>query len=244
IPSRWPGVSTLANIVSIGNCGREAGQLRYGGPFTPPSLGHGTLSYPATAGGIEWGGGAVDPVSQTYVVNSSSVVQIYQLLTREQYQAATKNGTPSGYFPMTGSPYGMHLTTFLNWLGMPCWNPPYGTLSSYDLKTGKLLWREPFGEVQKYGFYMPQSWGSVTIGGPVITRSGLIFIGGSMDKRVRAIDVKTGKVLWQALVDAPAVSIPAIFEYKGKEYVVFTAGGNSILSPTVSDQLVAFALPG
>ena len=53
---------------------------------------------------------------------------------------------------------------------MPCWKPPYGTLSSYDLKTGKLLWRHPFGQVQQWGFYMPESWGSVTIGGPVITK--------------------------------------------------------------------------
>jgi quinoprotein glucose dehydrogenase len=145
---------------------------------------------------------------------------------------------------MTGSPYGMYLANFVNWLGMPCWNPPYGTLSSYDLKTGKLLWKEPFGEVQRWGFYMPVSWGSVTIGAPVITKSGLIFIGASMDSRVRALDLKTGKVLWRSQVDAPAVSIPAIYTYKGREYILFAVGGNSILEPKVSDQLVAYALPG
>jgi quinoprotein glucose dehydrogenase len=126
---------------------------------------------------------------------------------------------------------------------MPCWKPPYGTLSSYDLGTGRLLWREPFGEVQKWGFYMPRSWGSVTIGAPVVTASGLIFIGASMDSRVRAIDLKSGAVLWTGQVDAPAVSIPMVYEYGGREYVAFTAGGNSILEPKVGDQLVAFALP-
>ncbi len=40
---------------------------------------------------------------------------------------------------------------------MPCWNPPFGTLSSYDLRTGKLQWRKPFGQVQQWGFYMPES---------------------------------------------------------------------------------------
>ena len=64
-----------------------------------------------------------------------------------------------------------------------------------------------------------------------------------MDARVRALDAKTGKVLWKAQVDAPAVSIPAVYDYKGREYVVFTAGGNSIVKPQVGDQLVAFALP-
>ena len=64
-----------------------------------------------------------------------------------------------------------------------------------------------------------------------------------MDSRVRAIDLKSGKVLWKSLVDAPAVAMPAIYTYKGKEYVVFAVGGNSILEPKVSDQLVAYALP-
>jgi quinoprotein glucose dehydrogenase len=145
---------------------------------------------------------------------------------------------------MLGAPYGFELQTFLTpGTGMPCWNPPYGTLSSYDLNTGKLNWREPFGQVQKWGFYMPQSWGSVTIGAPVITKTGVIFIGASMDSRVRAIDLKTGKVLWSGLVDAPAVASPAVFTYKGREYVVFAVGGNSILEPKVSDQLVAYTLP-
>jgi quinoprotein glucose dehydrogenase len=90
---------------------------------------------------------------------------------------------------------------------------------------------------------MPDSWGSITIGAPAITKSGLIFIGASMDSRVRAIDVKTGDVLWKAIVDAPAVAQPAVYTYKGKQYVVFAAGGNGILTPRLSDQLVAFALP-
>ena len=45
------------------------------------------------------------------------------------------------------------------------------------------------------------------------------------------------------MVDAPAVSTPAVYTYKGREYVVFAAGGNGIVAPRVSDQLVAFALP-
>ena len=127
-------------------------------------------------------------------------------------------------------------------LGMPCWKPPYGTLSAYDLDTGKLLWKQPFGEVQKWGFYMPKSWGSVTIGAPVITKSGLIFIGASMDSRVRAIDLKTGKVLWRAQVDAPAVSMPARIHTRAAICGVH-GRRQSILTPRVSDQLVAYALP-
>ena len=239
---KFPGISTLADIVSFGGCSRQAKALRYEGMFTPPALGAGTLAYPATAGGVEWGGGAVDPTTQTYVVNSSRVAQIYQLLSRKDYSAATASGTKD-YYAQAGSPYGLHLTTFVNWAGMPCWKPPYGLISAYDLKTGRMLWREPFGAVQKWGFYMPGSWGSPTIGGPMITRSGLVFIGASMDSRVRALDLRSGKVLWSAQVDAPAVAIPATYTYHGKQYVAFVAGGNSILSPKVGDQLIAYTLP-
>jgi quinoprotein glucose dehydrogenase len=90
---------------------------------------------------------------------------------------------------------------------------------------------------------MPESWGTVTIGGPLITKSGLIFVGGSMDARVRAIDLESGNVLWKALVDAPAVANPATYMYKGRQYVVFVVGGNAILKPQASDQVVAYALP-
>ena len=242
VEDTFPGVSTLADLASLGYCSRTAKGLRYDGKFTPPSL-QGSLVYPGTPGGVEWGGGALDPATNTYVVNNSSVAMIYKLLPREAYDAAVKGGSPPGYHAMSGVPYGVRLTTFLNPLGMPCWNPPYGSLSSYDLNTGALLWKKPFGEVQHWGFYMPESWGSVTIGSPVITRSGLIFIGASMDSRVRAIDLKSGEVLWRALVDAPSVAMPVPYTYKGREYVVFVAGGNSILEPKVSDQVIAFTLP-
>ena len=242
VPDRIPGISTLADLASGGACSRELKNLRYDGRYTPPSL-KGSLAYPSTAGGVEWGGGAVDPQTGVYVVNSSAVAQIYRLIPRKKYDEITRDKTPDGYYPQTGSPYGFYLHNFVNWAGMPCWKPPYGTISAYNLNTGKLLWREPFGQVQRWGFYMPKSWGSVTIGSPLITRSGLIFIGASMDARVRAIALKSGKVLWTAQVMAPAVANPATYTFKGRQYVVFVAGGNAILKPQQGDQVVAYALP-
>ena len=240
----WSGVFKLADVASFGWCSRKAAELRSEGRYTPPSL-QGSLAFPATAGGHQWGGGAVDPESGIFYINNSNVVQIYQLIERAEYDQLASGGSEAegGLFPMNGAPYGFRLTNFLNPLGMPCWKPPFGQMSAIDLKTGETLWQEPFGQVQQWGFYMPESWGSPTIGGPVVTKTGLIFIGGSMDARVRALDAKTGAVLWKAQVDAPAVSIPAVFDYKGREYVLFTAGGNSIIKPQVGDQLIAFALP-
>lgn len=243
VPDRFPGIFKLADWASFGECSARLAKLRHEGRYTPPSV-QGTLAYPSTAGGVEWGGGAVDPRSGIYVVNSSAVAQIYRLVPRDQYAAESK-GDPNHqhYFAQAGAPYGFYLDNFVNHWGMPCWKPPYGTMSAYDLDSGKLLWRKPFGEVQKWGFYMPDSWGSVTIGGPLITKTGVVFAGGSMDARVRAIDLKSGDVLWKAQVDAPAVANPATYVYKARQYVVFVVGGNAILKPQVSDQVVAYALP-
>jgi len=134
------------------------------------------------------------------------------------------------------------LTNWWTDLGLPCWKPPYGTFSAYDLSTGERLYEVPFGLSQQWGFYGLSDWGSPTLGGPVVTAGGGVFIGASMDARVRALDAATGAELWSDLVEAPSVAIPAVYTHEGVDYVVFVAGGNSILKAQVSDQVVAYRL--
>ena len=243
-PTDWPGVYWLANAVSLGQCGQRAEGYRYEGLYTPPSE-EGTLTYPPTSGGMQWGGGALDPETGIFYVNSSKLVQIFTLIPREEYETLTEKGSGAeqGYYPQQGSPYAFRLQNFLNWAGMPCWNPPYGVFSAFDLTNGERLYERPFGNVKKYGVTMPDAWGTPTLGGPALTRSGLIFIGASVDARVRALSAETGEELWHAEVDAPVVANPAVYEHDGRAYVVFVAGGNPILDPAVSDQVVAYSLP-
>ncbi|MEM9496568.1 MAG: PQQ-binding-like beta-propeller repeat protein [Pseudomonadota bacterium] len=244
VGDNWPGVFHIADIASFGYCSRTAEGLRAEGRYTPPSL-QGTLQWPSTVGGVEWGGGAVDPTTRTYVVNNSITAQIAKLIPREEYneELEKKQSAHTGYVPMRGVPYGLDLQLFMNPLGMPCWKPPYGQISAYNLDTGEKLWQVPFGQIKRDGFYMPKEWGTITLGGPVITAGGIVFIGASMDNRVRALDLQDGSELWRADVSAPAVSIPATYVFDGVQYVVFSVGGNSILSPDVSDEIVAFRLP-
>ncbi|MER0240111.1 PQQ-binding-like beta-propeller repeat protein [Fulvimarina sp. MAC8] len=239
----WPGVWWLADLVSFGACSRQAEELRYEGIFTPPSE-EGTLAFPGTAGGMQWGGGSYDPKTGLFYVNASRIAQIFRLVPREEYdEIAGGSGNEAGYYPQEGAPYGFYLSVFENWAGMPCWKPPFGTMIAYDIAKGEKAWEVPFGRIQRFGFYMPESWGTPTIGGPVSTGGGLIFIGASIDARVRALDASNGEELWNDPVMAPSVSNPAVFEHKGRQWVVFVAGGNSILKPEVGDQIVAYALP-
>ncbi|NDV02391.1 pyrroloquinoline quinone-dependent dehydrogenase [Pseudoroseicyclus tamaricis] len=239
----YPEMSTLANLVSFGQCADMIDGMRYEGLFTPPSL-EGTIVYPGTAGGMQWGGGALDPETNRYYVNTSKVVQTLTLIPREEYdELQGGSGNEQGLYPQIGSPYGFRL---LNWVtdnGLPCWKPPYGTLLAYDLKTGEMLWEVPLGRSKKWGFFGPAGWGSPNIGAPVITAGGVLFIGSTMDARVHAIDPRDGTELWSDHVEAPSVANPAVYTYEGRQYVAFVAGGNTILSPEVGDQIAVYALP-
>ncbi|MGO2147653.1 pyrroloquinoline quinone-dependent dehydrogenase [Halomonas sp.] len=243
--SEKPSIWALADAVSFGQCSALWDDLWYEGMYTPPTTqGEGTLAYPDSAGGVQWGGVAFDPVNQTAVVNTSHIVQYVKLFNRDDFEEADRgSGNESGYSPQEGAPYGMRLEVALNWLGMPCWEPPFGELVALDMTTGDVKWRRPVGASQQYGFFMPERWGSPTIGGPAITAGGLIFIGASIDAKLRAYSLETGEQLWSDQAEAPAVANPAVYEYEGRQYVAFVAGGNTIVKDQVGDQLVVYALP-
>ncbi|HAV1875334.1 TPA: pyrroloquinoline quinone-dependent dehydrogenase [Enterobacter hormaechei subsp. steigerwaltii] len=243
--SKKPEIWKLADIVGGGQCSRLWDNLTYEGMYTPPTTkGEGTLTYPDSAGGVQWGGVAFDPQKQIAIVNTSHIVQYVKLYSREDYDNADKDsGNESGFAPQEGAPYGMRLLVASNWLGMPCWQPPFGEIVALDMHTGDVKWRRPVGASQQYGFFMPESWGSPTIGGPAVTAGGVIFIGASMDAKVRAYSVDSGEELWSDQAEAPAVANPSVYEYKGRQYVAFVAGGNTILKDQVGDQVVVYALP-
>ncbi len=64
--------------------------LRHGVQFTPPSL-QGTVIFPGTDGGAEWGGPAFDPSDGLLYVNANEVPFVFRLIERErtgQYNTA------------------------------------------------------------------------------------------------------------------------------------------------------------
>ncbi|WP_245391882.1 pyrroloquinoline quinone-dependent dehydrogenase [Salinicola aestuarinus] len=240
-----PEIWALADIVGGGQCSALWDDLWYEGMYTPPTTqGEGTLTFPDSAGGVQWGGVAFDPESQTAIVNVSHIVQTLKLYNREDYEEANSgSGNESGFAPQEGAPYGMRLEVASNWLGMPCWEPPFGELVAIDMHTGDIKWRRPVGASQQYGFFMPERWGSPTIGGAAVTAGGVVFIGASMDAKVRAFSLESGEELWSDQTMAPVVANPSVFEYEGRQYVAFVSGGNTILKEQVGDQLVVYALP-
>lgn len=133
-------------------------------------------------------------------------------------------------------------TKFLDKEGYPAIRPPWGTLNAIDLNTGEYVWTKTFGtypELEAKG--IPQT-GSESYGGPVITKSGLLFIAGTKDRKFRVYTMATGKLLWETTLPAAGFATPSTYEADGRQYVVIACGGTK-LGAEKGDSYVAFALP-
>jgi len=116
-----------------------------------------------------------------------------------------------------------------------------------DLKTGAVRWEVPLGTIPPLTAQAPDAakWGSVTLGGPIVTAGGLVFIAAALDDSLRAFDLQDGKELWSAALPAGGQATPMTYQLTpgGKQYVVIAAGGHGALGTTFGDYVVAFALP-
>ena len=127
--------------------------------------------------------------------------------------------------------------------GYPPLTPPWGTLNAIDVNKGEIRWRIPLGEYPELVAKGIKNTGSDNYGGPVVTKSGLLFIGATnFDKKFRAFDKLTGKLLWETTLPAAGNATPSVYEIDGREYVVIVCGGGKNDAPSGS-AIVAFALP-
>jgi len=126
--------------------------------------------------------------------------------------------------------------------GYPAVKPPWGTLNAIDLNTGDHVWNIPLGEFEELTQRGIPQTGTENYGGPVITRSGVLFIGATQDEKFRAFDKSNGNLLWETDLPAGGYATPAVYEVNGRQYVVIAAGGGKMGTPS-GDTYVAFSLP-
>ena len=133
---------------------------------------------------------------------------------------------------------------FLDQDGYPAISPPWGTLSAVDLNTGKYLWKIPFGEYPELAAKGMTNTGTENYGGPIVTAGGVLFIGATIfDKKLRAFDSHTGKLLWETTLPFAGLATPATYMVDGKQYVVIAIGGGRDPKSPSGGEYVAFALP-
>jgi quinoprotein glucose dehydrogenase len=135
--------------------------------------------------------------------------------------------------------------------GYPAVAPPWGTLNAIDLNSGEYVWKIPLGEYPELAAQGLKDTGTENYGGPIVTAGGLVFIGATnFDKKFRAFDKDTGKLLWESVMVNSGNATPITYEVNGKQFVVIAAfggyGGARVGAGTVGPSggaFVAFALP-
>lgn len=226
-------------------------EARYEGTATPPGF-QPTIVYPGFNGGIDWGSVSVDPVRQILFVNSNRVANHDEIITRKEATRrgvvfAEKHGALNA--PQINTPYVSIIRIFQSPLGIPCNQPPYGMLAAVDLKSGKMIWKQPFGSARASGplgmrSMLPITVGTPNNGGTLVTGSGLLFAGATHDGDLRAFDAATGRMLWRTDLKAGGQATPMTYTSpeSGRQFVAIAAGGHYALGSVMGDSIVAFTL--
>jgi glucose dehydrogenase len=203
------------------------GGMAYGGPFNPYGL-KATINFPGTLGATNWHGGSYDPALGYLFYNTLDLADVGQL-SQSSAGGYTRNG------------YGRFWDQSKYW---PCQAPPWGEMVAINVNTGEYAWRVPLGVVEELEAKGVKNTGAMNMGGSVSTAGGLVFIAATNDRRFRAFEAKTGKVLWETQLEAGGYASPITYQGKdGKQYVVIVATGGGYYDSKTGDSVVAFALP-
>lgn len=228
-------------------------QARYEGDFTPQGT-EKTIIYPGNNGGMNWGSVAYDQGRNLMVVADMRMPVVTFLTEREEFREkypdflGDAHGVISAQF---GLPYAHSIVNFMSPAGVPCLEPPWGTISAVDLASGELVWQQPAGtgkdaNIEGLGLQNPLPFytGMPALGGAITTKSGLSFHSGTQDYYLRAYDTESGDVLWKGRLPSGSQSTPMTYVGKdGRQYIVLTAGGARYNPNDWADYIIAFALP-
>ena len=208
---------------------------RRGGVYTPIDTALG-IWFPGTLGGATWSGVSFDPATSYVYVNVNEIGAVGALRPR----------APSGATPMyeRWSPFGNY-ARFWDPNDLPCQRPPWGKLHAIDLSTGEYVWTVPLGVSDSLLARGVGKTGAPNIGGSIVTAGGLVFIGSTNDRRLRAFDARTGAELWVTRLEASAHATPITYRgpTSGRQFVVIAAGGGGFFNHDQADVVAAYALP-
>jgi quinoprotein glucose dehydrogenase len=215
----------------------ELQKYRLGPIYTPPSL-QGTVALPGVWGGANWGGGAFDPASGRLFVKTTRSPAIFKM---EKFEPSSQPGDRVDEVDaewIQRSP-----PSFVD--GVPILKPPYAHLVALDLNRGEIAWKVPFGDAPELralpalkGVPLPDRLGAVGPPGAIVTKSGLVFVGGN-DMALNAFDARDGRELWRYVLPRQATATPMTYlDANGRQIVVVATGRGE------DTALVAFRLAG
>jgi quinoprotein glucose dehydrogenase len=214
----------------------ELKKYRLGPIYTPPSL-EGTVALPGVWGGANWGGGAFDPASGRLFVKTTRSPSIFKM------ERFTQSAQPQDRLDEVDAEWVQRSpSAFVD--GVPILKPPYAHLVALDLNRGDIAWKVPFGDDPQVrglpalkGVPLPDRLGAIGPPGAIVTKSGLVFVGGN-DMALSAFDARDGRELWRHVLPRQATATPMTYLAPGGRQVIAIATGRG-----ENTALVAFALP-
>jgi quinoprotein glucose dehydrogenase len=228
-----------AKGIYLSQCGVCHGETLMGSPPAFPSLvGIGHRQSPQQIGGtIKNGKGRMPGFPNLSEEQLFAVVEF--LLSGESKEPQSSGPPPAAMkYRFTG------YKRFLDPDGYPAVAPPWGTLNAIDLNTGEYVWKIPLGSYPELEAKGLRNTGTENYGGPIVTAGGLLFIGATnFDKKFRALDKTTGKLLWETTLPFSGNATPATYEVNGRQFVVIAAGGGKDPKSASGGVYVAFSLP-
>ncbi|HKW42358.1 MAG TPA: pyrroloquinoline quinone-dependent dehydrogenase [Gemmatimonadales bacterium] len=225
-------------------CRALIASFRSEGIFTPPAL-KGMIVFPGNLGGSNWSGVAIDEARGLIFAPTNRLAMVITLVPRDQLHAAHMAHPDVEVGRMAGAPYGMLRDLLWTPDHMVCVPPPWGTLAALDVNGPRVRWDTPLGQMpQVAGVPGSERWGSVNLGGAMVTGGGLVFIAATLDHHLRAFSEETGEELWSASLPAGGHALPMTYTAGGRQYVAIVAGGHDRLPSGQGDYVLAFTLPG
>lgn len=234
--------------IDEGACREKLESIRTGPLYTPITEDW-TIVAPSNIGGINWGGIAVDPVRGRIYARTNNVPYVVRLIPRESFTGRDGFEWEIELAEQRGTPFAMARQLLLSDWGLPCNKPPWGYLTAVDIAEETQLWQVAHGTVRDIApVPIPLALGVPGLGAPIVTSTGLVFIGAAWENVFRAYDADTGEELWKHDLPASPQATPMSYSVtlgdgRERQFVVMAAGGHARMGSTMGDYLIAFALP-
>jgi glucose dehydrogenase len=220
-------------------------KARNDGPFTPIGFDE-VIHMPGNQGGSNWGSTAANPTDGSVYVIGFNVPTILRLLKAGEVRGRRGGGAPEvvneGRYVTDG--FGLYPTII---------NPPYTTLTAYDLNNGTIKWQIGLGDDLRLVGQGVTGTGTAANakGGIIPTAAGLLFVTAA-DRKVHVYDSTSGKQLTELPLGGTTTGSPSMYELDGRQYVLVTAAGAAgrggradanLFAAAGPTGIVAYALP-
>ena len=207
----------------------ELSKYRTGPLYTPPSM-VGTLMRPGIIGGANWGGAAFDPDTGLLYMKISQQAALARIVVPDRSAAHPRAGEVDA--ELIGDVGGGTSFTMPGGGGsLPLFKPPYGEVVALNLNSGEIAWRAAVGDSPSMrnhpalkGVALPERLGVAGAPGAIVTRGGLVIVGGA-DTGVNALDAKTGELVHRVDLGRRTSGTPMTYRTaSGRQVIVIATG--------------------